>query len=75
MAPEVTVRLPTNQWFTHEFVNSLTSVRSLADLLVEYPGLDAGDRCRFTAILRDETERLVRLIEGRELESDTSATL
>lgn len=75
MAPEVTIRLPNNQLFTHEFVNSLTSVRSLADLLVEYPGLDADDRCRFTAILRDETERLVRLIERLKLGSDTAASL
>lgn len=75
MAPEATVRLPGNQVFTHEFVNSLTSVRSIAELLVEYPGLNDGDRSRFINIIRDETERLVRLMNRLELGSDPVAPL
>ena len=54
--------LSSNQTKTHEFVNSLSSVRSLAELLVENPGLDAGDRSRFIEIIRDETERLIHLM-------------
>jgi signal transduction histidine kinase len=40
----------------------LTSVRSLSELLVDYPGLDDVDRIRFLNIIREETERLMRLL-------------
>lgn len=72
MAPEATDLLSKNQTFTHEFINSLASVRSLAALLAEYPSLDAGDRCRFITIIHDETERLVRLMNNLDLESGTA---
>jgi signal transduction histidine kinase len=45
----------------HEFINCLTSVKCLTDLLVTYPKLDADDRNRFLNILGKETDRLVRL--------------
>lgn len=64
-----------NQAFNHELVNSLTSVKSLAELLVEYPSLDAGERCRFISIIRDESERLVRLIDHLKLACDTAVSL
>jgi signal transduction histidine kinase len=73
--PEATERLPNNQVITHEFVNSLASVRSLADLLVEYPGLDANDRSQFITIIRDETERLVRLMNKMNQENETTPTM
>lgn len=75
MASEATGRLSQNQVFTHEFVNSLTSVRSLAELLVEYPCLDAGDRSQFITIIRDETERLVRMVNHMNLEADTATSM
>jgi len=62
MDPEATIPPSNNQTKTHEFVNALSSVRSLAELLVENPGLDAGDRSRFIEIIRDETERLIHLM-------------
>jgi nitrogen-specific signal transduction histidine kinase len=75
MAPEVIVPLPENQLFNHEIVNSLSSIRSLAELLVDYPGLNDGDRSRFITILRDETERLVCLMGQLKLRPDTAASL
>ena len=75
MAPEAKVELSENQVLTHDFVNSLASVRSLAELLVEYPGLDAGDRSRFITIIRAETERLVRLMNHLTVGSETVASL
>ena len=51
-----------NQAVSHEVINALTSVRSLSELLVEYPGLDDGDRARFLTIIHEETERLMRLL-------------
>jgi nitrogen-specific signal transduction histidine kinase len=75
MTPEATAQLSDNQVLTHEFVNSLASVRSIAELLVEYPGLNAGDRCRFITIIRAETERLVRLMNRLNLGSETVASL
>ncbi len=63
MASEAAANLIEKQAVSHDFVNSLASVRSLSELLVDYPGLDAGDRTRFLNIIRQETERLVRLLD------------
>ena len=65
--------LSSNQTKTHEFVNSLSSVRSLAELLAENPGLDASNRSRFIAIIRDETERLSRLMAHLSVEENIPA--
>ncbi|MBC2712934.1 MAG: hypothetical protein HGJ94_18660 [Desulfosarcina sp.] len=73
MVPEATKALSEKQVVTHEFVNSLTSVRSLSALLADYPGLDAGDRNRFINIVRDETERLVRLMDRLNVVTETTA--
>ena len=62
MEPEASIPHSNNPTKIHEFVNALSSVRSLAELLVENPGLDAGDRSRFIEIIRDETERLTHLV-------------
>jgi signal transduction histidine kinase len=75
MTPQATDRLSRNQAFTHEFVNSLASVRSLAELLADYPSLDDGDRSRFIAIIREETERLARLMKSLNAESTAPAAL
>jgi signal transduction histidine kinase len=75
MEPETTRPLSRRQATkTHEFVNSLSSVRSLAELLAENPELDAGDRSRFIGIIRDETERLIDLMAHVNLESDAAAS-
>ena len=70
MAMKSLLRLSDDQATTHDFVNSLSSVRSLVELLVAYPGLDAGDRSRFIGILRDETERLVQLMAHMKVAPD-----
>lgn len=67
MVVEAATHLSESQAVNHEFINSLASVRSLSELLMDYPGLDAGDRTRFLGIIRDETERLVRLMNHRRL--------
>ena len=75
MAPEATAQISRNEATTHEFVNCLSSVRSLTELLVDYPGLDADDRSRFVGILRDETERLIHLMAHLNRGADTTASL
>jgi len=72
MEPAATIALTNHQVKTHEFLNSLSSVRSLAELLVDNPGLDAGDRSRFIAIIRDETERLIHLLAHLTADADTA---
>ncbi len=62
MVSEMVPFLAENQSASHDFINSLSSVRSVSELLMEYPGLDDGDRIRFLNIIREETERLMRLL-------------
>ncbi|HSO20515.1 MAG TPA: hypothetical protein VLT88_13715 [Desulfosarcina sp.] len=62
MPNEMTAPLSRHQAAAHEFVNSLSSVRSLVELLVAYPALEAGDRRRFIGIIHDQTERLLHLM-------------
>ncbi|MBI5063152.1 MAG: hypothetical protein HZB87_06740 [Desulfatitalea sp.] len=62
MANQTAQALSKNQLAGYEFINSLTSVRSLSELLVAYPGLDAGDRLRFLGIIHQETGRLLHLL-------------
>jgi len=46
----------------YELINSLASVRSLSELLVDHPKLAVGDRIRFLTRLNHEAERMVRLL-------------
>lgn len=62
MVSEMVPFLSEKQSASHDFINSLSSVRSLSELLVENPGLDDGQRIRFLKIIREETERLMRLL-------------
>ena len=62
MVSEMVPFLSENQAINHDFINSLSSVRSLSELLVDYPGLDDVDRIRFLNMIREETERLMRLL-------------
>ncbi len=75
MDSEVTASHAIHHATTHDFVNSLSSVRSLIDLLVEYPGLNTGDRKRFISMIRDETERLVRLMARLDLTPNSRISL
>jgi signal transduction histidine kinase len=75
MVAESTAQLPKKQVLTHEFVNSLASVRSLAELLAENPGLDANNRSRFITLIRDETQRLERLMGHINLELETTPNM
>lgn len=52
-----------HQETSYEFINSLASVRSLSELLVDHPKLAAGDRIRFLTRLNHEAERMVRLLK------------
>lgn len=61
MTSEETRPLSTNSATNHEFINSLTSVRCLTELLSAYPGLAEVERIRFLNIMQEETARLVRL--------------
>ncbi len=47
---------------THELRTPLTSIRAFAEILHDNPGLDAGERHKFLAIVLQESERLTRLI-------------
>ncbi len=75
MISRATMLMTKTQTVSHEFVNSLASVRSLSELLVDYPGLNACDRNHCLHIIREETERLIRLLEQLNLASDTSGSL
>ncbi len=48
---------------SYEFINSLASVRSLSELLVDHPKLAAGDRIRFLKRLNHEAGRMIRLLK------------
>jgi len=47
---------------THELRTPLTSIRAFAEILLDRPDLDAGERQRFLGIITRETERLTRMI-------------
>ena len=75
MVSEMVPFLSDNQSVSHDFINSLSSVRSLSELLVEYPGLDDGERTRFLNIIREETDRLMRLLIHLKVPPDAADSL
>jgi signal transduction histidine kinase len=75
MISRATMLLSKTQLVSHEFVNSLASVRSLSELLLDYPGLNTCDRTQCLNIIREETERLIRLMEQLNLASNTGGSL
>ena len=75
MISRATTLISKSQTVSHEFVNSLASVRSLSELLVDYPGLNACDRTQCLTIIREETERLIRLMEQLNLASNATGPL
>lgn len=46
---------------SHELRTQLASVRSLSEVLHDYPNIDEHTRREFTGIIMDETDRLTRL--------------
>jgi signal transduction histidine kinase len=46
---------------SHELRTQLASVRSLSEVLHDYPNIDESRRRQFTGIIIDETDRLTRL--------------
>jgi nitrogen-specific signal transduction histidine kinase len=74
MDSQMALLLSKNQAVNHEFINSLSSVRSLSQLLVDYPGLDAGERTRFLSMINEETARLMHLLDQLTPSSDHSAS-
>ncbi|MBI5549991.1 MAG: hypothetical protein HY911_00690 [Desulfobacterales bacterium] len=73
MANQTAQAFSKHQLVGFEFLNSLTSVRSLSELLVEFPGLDAGDRLRFLGIIHKETGRLLNLLAELKLVPELGA--
>jgi signal transduction histidine kinase len=47
----------------HDLKTPLTAIRSFSEILLDNPGLPAGDRNRFLSIVLEESERLHRHIE------------
>jgi signal transduction histidine kinase len=47
----------------HDLKTPLTAIRSFSEILLDNPGLPAGDRNRFLGIVLEESERLHRHIE------------
>lgn len=67
MATRTAQELPRPQLARYEFINSVTSIRSMAELLVDYPALNAIDRERFLVTMQKETDRLLRLMNELKL--------
>ena len=75
MNVETVPLLSKNQAVNHDVINSLSSVCSLSELLVDYPGLDTDDRIRFLKLIHQETERLTRLLANVKLSPDVAESL
>ena len=56
----------------YEFINSLASVRSVSELLVDFPGMDAQERNQFLSVIHTETGRLMQLMGQLKPLSDMS---
>jgi signal transduction histidine kinase len=47
----------------HELKTPLTSIRSLSEILLDFPDLDAAERRRFLRLLVEENERLTAVVQ------------
>ena len=61
MDPRPAAPLTSRQLISHNLINALASVRSLTELLADYPGLPDDERKRFLDLIRHEIDRLTRL--------------
>ncbi len=59
---EAATTISDRQMANHDVINCLASVRSLAELLADYPKLGTDDCIRFLSIIRAETDRLADLL-------------
>jgi signal transduction histidine kinase len=48
---------------SHELRTPLTSIKSFSEILLDYEDIDSESRAEFTRIIKEETDRLTRLIE------------
>lgn len=47
----------------HELKTPLASIRSISEIMRDYPDLPETERQRFLAVLLDDNERLMRMID------------
>ena len=57
----------------HELQSSLTSVRSLSEILQDYPNINSAKRSEFLDIIIQEAERMTGIIQQAELPLPTTA--
>ena len=57
----------------HELQSSLTSVRSLSEILQDYPNINSSKRSEFLEIILQEAERMTGIIKQAELPFPTVA--
>ena len=57
----------------HELQSSLTSVRSLSEILQEYPHINSTKRSEFLDIIIQEAERMTGIIQQAELPLQATA--
>lgn len=55
---------PRGNKYARLFIDPLTSVRTVTELLMEYPDLDAGQQRRFLDLILNSTDRLIHLVNG-----------
>jgi signal transduction histidine kinase len=59
---EAATTMSDRQMTNHDFVNCLSSVRSLTELLADYSTLETDDCIQFLNIIREEMNRLADLL-------------
>jgi signal transduction histidine kinase len=55
---------PPEDNYTRSLIDPLTSVRTVTELLRDYPDLDAGQQRRFLDLILNATDRLIHLVDG-----------
>jgi signal transduction histidine kinase len=55
--------LPPEDNYARSFIDPLTSVRTVTELLRDYPDLDAGQQRRFLDLILNATDRLIHLVD------------
>ena len=59
----------------HELQSSLTSVRSLSEILQDYPNINSTKRSEFLDIIIQEAERMTSIIKQAELPMQTASEI
>jgi signal transduction histidine kinase len=55
---------PQENHYARSFIDPLTSVRAVTELLRDYPDLDAGQQRRLLDLILNSTDRLTHLVDG-----------